>query len=173
MRVTPNHVMFGLPRRDAPLEEWHRVGVDWEVCRSDEEWEPLEASVTLEMYWQENTYSSPGSGGQVTKMPDETVFLVTAPDGGIYNGTNSYEDAVAHAKKAQVYIGCPMLMAYSLGKVSMLALPSEQISQWFRVPIVATEAPPAPNSGGAGVPIPADKSWPPFPRREGTGPERM
>ncbi len=137
VRVTPNHVMFGLPVQDAPIDEFHRIGIDWEISPNDEEWEPLEASITLEMYWQENTGSSPGEGGPVTKFPDETVFHVMTPDGGSYGGSPSYDDALLNVKKAQSYINAPVCIAYSLGEVAMLALPSEQVNPWFRLPVVA------------------------------------
>ncbi len=136
VRVTPNHVMFGLPVKDAPLKEWHRVGIDWEVCCSDEEWELLEDSIMLEMYWQENTYSSPSTGGAVTKLSDETVFHVMTSDGGSYGGSSNYDDAMLNVKKAQSYIKAPLCITYSLGGVSMLALPAECVSSWFRLPVV-------------------------------------
>ncbi len=134
VRVTLNHVMFGLPARNAPLEEWHQVGIDWELCPSDENWQHLEDSVTFEMYWQENTYSS--AGGQVTKMPTGTMFGVGLPDGSMFGGTESYTEALANAKKAQNYTGAPLQISYMLGDVGMLALPAESVSLWFRLPIV-------------------------------------
>ncbi len=147
VRVTPNHVMFGFPIQKAPDEVWQAHEL---VKDSNGDWYYSNAGVSFTMF-----------RGELDRPYKDLLklgFRVHANDvrrtkkwDNYYTAIfTDYEDAWDYAKRLQTRLDLPELRTFArFGKFQTSGIRAEFLSQWHNVP-VAAEAPPAPNSGGAG-----------------------
>ncbi len=131
VRVTPNHVMFGRPDKDAPLDVWQSLGLQKPIDR-----------------YGDSRYRNGGlyllkSAHFAMFMPERGHFRVTAEvedkdDCDSHQAAfNHYDDAWYFAKKMQSQLGLSRVeMTAQIAEGVHLAQPSELLTKWHKVPVV-------------------------------------
>jgi len=131
VRVTPNHIMFGRPDKDAPLDVWQSLGLQKPIDR-----------------YGDSRY---GNGGLYLSEP--VHFAMFLPERGHFRVTaevededhcdshkavfNHYDDAWYFAKKMQSQLDLSSIkMTAQIAEGVHLTQPSELLTKWHKIPVV-------------------------------------
>jgi len=131
VRVTPNHIMFGRPDKDAPLDVWQSLGLQKPIDR-----------------YGDGRYRN--GGLYLLKpvhfamfLPEREHFRVTAEveDEDDYDSHkavfNHYDDACYFAKKMQSQLDLSSIeMTAQIAEGVHLTQPSELLTKWHKIPVV-------------------------------------